>query len=282
MATLGNMNSEVRKTLKYFYIQMLLKVYSILFKFVIWLPGAKLVFSNFLRKKIEIFTSILIKEREIFFHTPNWITEYRVRTLYSKEPETIEWINKFTIGSVIFDIGANVGMYSIYAAVEKNCKVFAFEVSPPNLESLYRNVAKNNIRNVSVVPIGLSSQTKPTNLFLSNENFTWGGAHNSISINIDQKGFTMKNTLDVSTIGISLDDAVKYLKLPQPKYIKIDVDGLEFLILKGAINTLKKCKSLLIEVDLQNSKSLILISDFLRKLKFREISVTGENQIWEK
>ena len=51
-----------------------------------------------------------------------------------------------------------------------------------------------------------------------------------------------------------MDEAIKNIKIDQPNYIKMDVDGIEHLILKGASNTLKNVESILIEVNKQNRK----------------------------
>lgn len=276
------MKTTIYEFLKNVYLRTLENLFSIINKVVIWLPGGNLAFSNFFKKKIERFSEVIINNLQVYFFTPNWLTKYRVKTLYSKEPDTIEWINKFTSNSVFYDIGANVGMYSIYASVQKKCKVFAFEVSPPNLECLYQNIAKNRIDDLTVIPIGLASKTKLTTLFLTRNNFTWGGAHNSLDQNVDQKGLELSDTLTVLTAGIALDDAIKFLKLPQPKYLKMDVDGMELPILKGAIKTLTRCKSILVEVDLQNTEVANQIPKLLKKLGFRKVSFKSENQIWEK
>jgi hypothetical protein len=56
--------------------------------------------------------SILLK-----FTTPNILTKWRVRTFASKEPETLNWIDQFKDESIFWDVGANIGLYSIYSAL---------------------------------------------------------------------------------------------------------------------------------------------------------------------
>ena len=55
--------------------------------------------------------------RKYFYHVPTQFTLWRAQTLFSKEPETIKWINGFNAQDIFLDVGANVGMYTIYAAV---------------------------------------------------------------------------------------------------------------------------------------------------------------------
>lgn len=69
------------------------------------------------------------------FSTPNPLNIYRVKTFSSKEPETLEWIERMPIGSIFWDIGANIGLYSCYAAKKRGCRVFCFEPSVFNLEA---------------------------------------------------------------------------------------------------------------------------------------------------
>lgn len=53
---------------------------------------------------------------EYIFSCPNDVTRWKAETYFTKEPETIEWIDTFNEGDIFFDIGANIGLYSIYAA----------------------------------------------------------------------------------------------------------------------------------------------------------------------
>ena len=54
---------------------------------------------------------------------PNWINRYRATTFSEKEPETLEWIDSLEKESVLWDVGANVGLYSIYAVKKRKCSV---------------------------------------------------------------------------------------------------------------------------------------------------------------
>ena len=73
---------------------------------------------------------------EMQFCVPNSLNSYRAKTFSSKEPETLEWIESFNKKSIFWDIGANIGLYSIYAAKYNNVQVYAFEPSVFNLEFL--------------------------------------------------------------------------------------------------------------------------------------------------
>src|SRR6185437_4913944 len=75
--------------------------------------------------------------------TPNWLADWRVNTFATKEPETLDWIDSLPEGAVLWDIGANVGLYSVYAAKARRCRVWAFEPSVFNVELLARNIFLN-------------------------------------------------------------------------------------------------------------------------------------------
>ena len=93
-----------------------------------------------LNYKVGMQKKININNKIIYLSTPNFLMRYRHKTFFSKEPETIKWIDEFKKGSTFFDIGANIGLYSIYAAEVKNSSVYAFEPSFFNLEFLARNI----------------------------------------------------------------------------------------------------------------------------------------------
>ena len=86
---------------------------------------------------------IRLSEGALRFHCNNTATHMRAETLFTKEPETLAWIDTIPHGSVLWDIGANIGIYSLYAAKTRNCTVYAFEPSIFNLEVLGRNIFIN-------------------------------------------------------------------------------------------------------------------------------------------
>ena len=104
------------------------------------------------------------------FHVPNSLAVYRTRTLATKEPETIAWIDSFAPGDVLWDIGANLGVYSVYAArKDPTAQVVSFEPSVFNLELLARNIDANNVSDrVVIVPLPLSDREQIADFGMSN------------------------------------------------------------------------------------------------------------------
>ena len=117
------------------------KIFKILTKrsILIW-------FNDFIQERS--YKSIKILEKEIKFFVPNQLLNWRVDTFFIKEPETLEWIDKFEKKEnlIFWDIGANIGLYSIYNSL-KNSKstTIAFEPSSSNLRILTRNISINNL-----------------------------------------------------------------------------------------------------------------------------------------
>ena len=192
--------------------------------------------------------SVNIGNSKLFFYAPNEINLFRINTFFIKEPETLAWIDNFKEKSNFFDIGANIGLYSCYAAKKKKCNTFAFEPSFFNLEVLSKNIFVNNLSNlIKIVPISLSFERKIGEFNMSNTD--WGGALSTFDENITFDGSDLKPVFKYTTMSISLDECVSYFKFPQPNHIKIDVDGNEHLILSGASKILQNTKSVLIEIN---------------------------------
>lgn len=185
----------------------------------------------------------------ILFFCPGKLPEYRARTALTKEPETIEWINNFDNRSVLWDIGANVGVYSLYSA-KKGCTVLSFEPSPSNYYLLGRNIELNILGNkISALCIAFDSETKLDFLYMTNTQL--GGALSSFGEAVNWNGNPFVEKFKQSMIGFSIDNFIEQFNPIFPTHIKIDVDGNEHRIIEGARNTLldKRIKSVMVELD---------------------------------
>lgn len=180
--------------------------------------------------------------------TPNSLCEWRAKTFSTKEPETLEWIDSIEKDSILWDVGANIGLYSIYAAKRQNCRVWAFEPSVFNLELLARNIYVNGLsKKICIVPAALSDNLGSSQMRMTTTE--WGGALSTFGQDFGWDGKGIRKVFEFQTIGLKMEDAVQLLKIPKPDYIKMDVDGLEHFILKGGHTVLSQVKSVLIEVN---------------------------------
>ncbi|HYX27358.1 MAG TPA: FkbM family methyltransferase [Pyrinomonadaceae bacterium] len=185
---------------------------------------------------------------ELEFTVPNLVNHFRIDTFAIKEPETLEWIDALPRGSVLWDVGANIGLYSCYAAKARDCNVYAFEPSVFNLELLARNIFLNRLESrINIVPLALN--TKIGTDFFSMTTTEWGGAFSTYGQPYGHDGQSLEKVFEFRTIGISMDDAAQLFSIPAPEHIKIDVDGIEHLILKGGGKLLHGVTSVLIEIN---------------------------------
>ena len=182
------------------------------------------------------------------FFIPNQLNRFRIRTFSSKEPETLEWIDEyFNEKTILWDIGANVGLYSIYAAKKKNCCVYSFEPSVFNIELLAKNIYVNNLQSkIHIIPLPLDNCISINKMRMSSTN--QGGALSSFNHEFGHDGKKISSIFEYSILGLTMDK-MKSLGIQQPNHIKIDVDGIEHFILQGGFKVLKSCKSILIEIN---------------------------------
>jgi FkbM family methyltransferase len=207
---------------------------------------------NFLR--INSVTKILIKKKNVLLFNPSHLSKWRVKTFFTKEPETLQWIESFKKNSkiIFWDIGANIGLYSIHAAINfPKSTIISFEPSTSNLNILSRNISLNDLeKQINIFQIGL---TNINNKFfiMSETTLEEGGALSSFGKNYNFEGKKIDKINKYSIFGTKIDYLIFNNILKIPDYIKIDVDGTEHIILKGAEKTLKKnkIKSILVEVN---------------------------------
>lgn len=224
----------------------------------------------------------------IFLHEVNSVTKYRNDTFFNKEPETLEWIDKFENNSVFWDVGANVGLYSIYAAKTKNCDVTAIEPSVFNLELLAKNIYFNSLNEkINILPFGLSENTLITNFH--NTSILNGAALSSLELSDRMPANQVPNNCYYKIPVLTLNSINSIFKISNPEHLKIDVDGLEYEILLGAKSVLKNLKSILIEVDESDEKKSKNIISLLKNENFKLVkegqrlsNISTVNQIWLK
>jgi len=185
----------------------------------------------------------------IQFYCPGKLPEWRARTLLTKEPDTIEWINTFQDGEVLWDIGANIGVYTLYAA-KRGIKVLAFEPGPANYYVLNRNIELNKFDDhVSALCIAFDENTVLDALYMSRTDY--GGALSSFAEAVDWEGKTYRATFRQAAVGFRVDDFIAQFQPLFPTHIKLDVDGNEGKVIAGAQKILSdnRLHSVLIELN---------------------------------
>jgi FkbM family methyltransferase len=171
----------------------------------------------------------------------------------AKEPETVEWIEShMRPGEVLYDIGANVGCYSLvsHAVTGGDCTVYAFEPSFSTFSALCQNVLVNDC-GAAIIPLQvvLSDETKL--LKFHYRDTMPGSALHCMAEAVVSGESLFKPACTQPILGYRLDDLVTQFSLAWPNHIKLDVDGAELLVLRGSTAVLEcsRLRSMLVEVD---------------------------------
>lgn len=184
------------------------------------------------------------------FSVPSQMALWRVTTIREKEPCTLEWIASFQAGDVLLDCGANVGMYTIWAAATRGTQVFAFEPEAQNYGLLNRNIQLNKLEAlVHAFCLGLSDTSGLSVLHMNDMRV--GGSCHAVGEALDFKLQPLRANFVQGCVVSRLDDLIAEGAIPVPTHIKIDVDGFEHKVVEGARRTLRNpaVKSLLIEIN---------------------------------
>ena len=175
-------------------------------------------------------------------------------------------------GNIVIDVGAHIGLYTILGAkyVGSSGKVISIEPHPGNFEILKRNINLNGLTNAIAINYAAYSHKTSAKLYLPQE----------------QSGYTIYTTLmanrannynkflTVSTI--TLDDLLKMMSVngADVNWIKIDVEGAELEVLRGASNILIESKNIFLLIEIHNldlyKKIVELVFTYGFKIEFQK------------
>jgi FkbM family methyltransferase len=172
-------------------------------------------------------------------------------------------------GDVVIDIGAHIGLYTIIGSkrVGTNGKVVAIEADPSNFEMLNRNIKLNQLTNV--IPLNYAVYSKETKI--------------KLYLPSGESGFTKYNTIvsnwantedkfvevNANTLDYLLQ--INQIREEEVNWIKIDVEGAEFEVLKGAQNVLSKSKDIALLMELHGPPNVYKpkVQEFLNLYNFK-------------
>jgi FkbM family methyltransferase len=151
----------------------------------------------------------------------------RAISLLTKQPGTIEWIHSFQPDSVFWDVGANVGVYALYAALSGDVRVVAFEPAAVNYFMLAANCEANKLENrVQCLLLGLGSERSIARIevsqFAAGQSFSFLGK--------PKEPWQGRQ----AALVLPIDELIEDYGVACPNYIKIDVPGLTESIIQGA------------------------------------------------
>jgi len=139
------------------------------------------------------------------------------------EPETIKTISALLKdGDIMIDAGANIGAISLPIAKNRNVRIYAFEPAKKIHDTLLQNIAINNVKNIKALPLALSDKEGEVDFYESDRVHGWSGM---VKIDSFQK-YQVKTT--------TLDQFAEQNNLDKVAVLKMDVQGWEYFVLKGA------------------------------------------------
>jgi len=221
-----------------------------------------------------------VGETTIALYSPFPGLAFRADSLLTKEIDTISWIDSFKDNQVFWDVGANVGVYSLYAAVKRRSRVFAFEPSSANYYVLTRNCQLNDLTDrLAAYCTAFAGRTELGVINL--ESYSMGAGTNQFGKLGDASPYATpsKLTLAHGMLGFTVDDFVTQFHPEFPNHIKMDVDGRELDILSGAKQTLKdsRLESILVELSLREIEEAERAKKIIREAGFALVA-RGEVQ----
>ena len=195
--------------------------------------------------------------KEITFVINNDMTKKRARSMWNKEKGTIKWLRGMKSGDHLLDIGANVGVYTLFASVVMGCKVTALEPESLNFAQLNKNIVANGMsKRVTAYPFAAGEDTGPCVLRIGR--FILGhSGHQAGKLRTMKKPAHHQGTWKVAA------DTLMFSLLKFPTHIKVDVDGDEDVVMEGLAVTLShpRVREVQVEIDLKNSKHRMINRD---------------------
>lgn len=167
-----------------------------------------------------------------------WV-DYNIYTQGAYErPVADWWVEQVREDSVVLDVGAHVGQYTLLAAERaRQGRVIAVEPNPLTVQRLEENVRWNQVENVTVVPCALADRPRvlPFEMSLAEP-------HCGRLVREGEDGIEVRIT--------TVDHLVDALGLQRVDLVKIDVEGVEELVLWGALDTLRRWHpTILVEME---------------------------------
>lgn len=188
---------------------------------------------------------------------------------HSKEDNIKEYINELPQGSIFYDLGANLGWFSLHAA-SIGLNVYAFEVDENNFSGLKDNIeANHHLSNIQAFNIGIADSKKIINL--RTRSHVIGDHRKTLDLPIFSAdpviiAENFKKQIEVN----SLDNIIEENNLPYPNHLKVDIDGSEYAFLIGSPNVLDNAESMVIEFFTE-SKYFEESIGILNKHGFKEV-----------
>jgi FkbM family methyltransferase len=199
--------------------------------------------------------------KTINFIVGEGISKKRATSMWRKEKGTIAWLRTMTEPEDnLIDVGANVGVYSLFAAVVMDCRVWALEPESQNFARLNQNIKANRMSgHIWAYPLAASDETGPAQLKVGR--LILGHSGHQIHRRTKSKPDHLQGSWEIRIDDLNL----------RPTHVKVDVDGDEPRVMAGMAETLEnpRLRSVQIEINLGSSDHIGLDA-FLRGYDFQK------------
>lgn len=217
----------------------------------------------------------VVNDVTLTFFAPSTLLRSRATHLQTKEPDMLPWLDGLLADDVLWDVGANVGVFSLYAAASRGCRVVAFEPAAANYFVLTRNLQLNAVTDrVTAYCLALSGETGLGALNLDSPDY--GAAMSQFGAVGEASRYSGRPaTLSHGMVGFTVDEFIARFDPPRPTHLKMDVDGLEWSILQGATVALadRRLRSIMIELSVTRRDERQRAIEFLEA---RQLRLTAE------
>lgn len=204
------------------------------------------------------------------FFCPSILSLFYPRHLFNSDSEELSWIDGFEKGDVFWDIGANVGSFSLYAGLRSGVRILAFEPGSSNYATLNKNVQLNGMQDrIEAYCLALNDKTELQYLYMSETDA--GSVRNVFGDAREGFGYEGSYTFRQGMLGFSIDDFIGIFSPPFPNHIKIDVDNIENLILSGGQRALSDPRLKSINIEMRDSERGIHTLNMLHDAGFQEV-----------
>lgn len=206
-----------------------------------------------LRRMLTVEKRLKVDGSKLIFSAESWVELTRSQNV--TEGWTAAWVRGLPSGAVLWDVGANVGVFALLAAETPNVRhVVAIEPSVFNFTGLVRNIMLNRLSaKVTPLPVGLGDTTGRLDFNL--QNLKEGGSMHSFAGIFPFKDRSVTPAASYGCLCYRLDDLVRIDGLPFPSHLKIDIDGLERTVLEGGRTVLADPRLVAIQVEVMDTEA---------------------------
>lgn len=221
--------------------------------------------------QLDLVHTVKVRKTNVRIHCGSETIRQRAEKMPTREPDTLDWVETFKPDSVLYDVGSNIGVYSLYAALAARARVVAFDPLPFNFAGLCHNMVLNDVSD-RIMPFcaAVSDRSGISTLHIPNFIYTPGGSGSTFDKPPEAYGLPYSFDIAQTVMGWSIDDFVERFDVPFPNHLKMDIDGVQDKVIRGARKTLRDSRVYSAMLELPPVTAIIQsVNDDMRAAGFR-------------